>query len=112
MQMMKCAVIGLVLLCCAFGFELTSKMSKSNARRQAPDDECIDQALSDGTVTAECIQAIDSALDDEAEVAAVCSSTCDSLYLAWVQCDGEEDTRQAYSFECTNGYVGPRAAYV
>ena len=108
---MKCAVIGLVLLCCAFGFELTSKMSKSNARRQAPDDECIDQALSDGTVTAECIQAIDSALDDEAELAALCSSTCDSLYLAWVQCDGEEATRQAYNDECTNGYVGPSAAY-
>ena len=107
--MMKCAAIGLVLLCCAFGFELTSTMSKSNAR--PPDDECIDQALSDGTVTAECTQAIDGALDDEAELAAVCSSTCDSLYLAWVQCDGEEATRQAYSIECTNGYVGPGAAY-
>ena len=112
---MNRAVIGLALLCCACGFELTSQRNKSNhARRQAPGyddddgDECIGQALSDDTVTAECAQAIFSAPDDAAELAVVCSSTCDSLYLALARCEGEEDTRQAYRNQCTNGYIGPQ----
>ena len=109
-----CAVIGLMLLYGACGFALMPASDLSFKKRQTanPDEaahlDCLVKELMAGTISRDCIQGIVHAAPDKpAEVKIGCSSTCDSLYLAVVKCAGQETTRQLYSKECTNGYMGP-----
>ena len=109
--MLKCAVIGLAVLCCVSGFELFSTLNSLTTKRDAPSDAttnpCIIKSLSDGTVSSQCTQALTTAADEPATIAAVCSQLCDSLYTAAVRCVGKEATIKEYSQTCTNGYKGP-----
>ena len=72
---------------------------------------CLKKGLVDGTVviSKDCSSGLNiNDLHEPGTEAIVCSSTCDSLYLAVVQCLGEADAHGIYSKECTNGYMGPK----
>ena len=106
---LRSAVVVLMLLYSVCGMP-TLNLPLSIGKRQAdPDAAAIKAcAVKDVSVSSVCRDAAVKDPPSAADITAICSSTCDSLYLAAVRCAGSEILISlAYSKLCTNGYHGP-----
>ena len=90
--------------------EAVEKVSKVLGERQTRQNCVTLNAITDGDysgLSQQCKRAIDNA--DNTIRGAICTSACNDLYRAQVQCFGAVATQAAYKLLCTNGYQGDAA---